>query len=256
MGASLPSLPGMADCAGERDMPRACRPLKKTRGGFLETLVDADACGFNTHCDCSDASFGDKRQRCQNTSRREALIQELFVAHDLNKNGLLEELELIQLNKKIVMLHLGKDFDKDAVKAKYQDIFRRNFNVHGEPVNFVVFRNYMHKVLNGIDSDVAAQEMMLEQWLAEAQVARVLFHQPSVTSVSDLPFLSSISFNKDDLPKPASPGRVSVDTTSTEASSNSMPAVVPSQPAVRCTSFVHVGPPTEAEKLAFINACC
>mmetsp|Transcript_98587 Transcript_98587/g.234839 ORF Transcript_98587/g.234839 Transcript_98587/m.234839 type:complete len:254 (+) Transcript_98587:81-842(+) len=245
----------IADCVGENELPKARRlPPSKLRGGFMQSILDSDACGFHSRCDCAEASFSGERQKYRmNKPRRDSLLEELFAAHDLNKNGLLEELELIQLNKKIVLLHYGRNADLDAVKSKYQDIFRRNLSTTGEPVNFPVFRDYLHQVLNSIDPDPTAQEMILEQWLAEAQAARLMFHMPSVMSVSDLPFLSTISFDQDDLEyKPSS--RRSVDTASTTASV-SMP--VTSTAPIRCTSFVHAGPPTEDEK-AYFRAwtCC
>ncbi|CAE7856748.1 CKL4 [Symbiodinium microadriaticum] len=253
--AAMGGVTSIADCVGENELPKARRlPPSKLRGGFMQSILDSDACGFHSRCDCAEASFSGERQKYRmNKPRRDSLLEELFAAHDLNKNGLLEELELIQLNKKIVLLHYGRNADLDAVKSKYQDIFRRNLSTTGEPVNFPVFRDYLHQVLNSIDPDPTAQEMILEQWLAEAQAARLMFHMPSVMSVSDLPFLSTISFDQDDLEyKPSS--RRSVDTASTTASV-SMP--VTSTAPIRCTSFVHAGPPTEDEK-AYFRAwtCC
>ncbi|CAE7574239.1 CK1, partial [Symbiodinium natans] len=153
----------IADCVGERELPKARRfPPSKLRGGFVESILESDACGFNTRCDCAEASFSDERQKYRSTkTRRDALLEELFAAHDLNKNGLLEELELIQLNKKIVLLHYGRNADMEAVKKKYQDIFRRNLSATGEPINFPIFRDYIHQVLNSIDPDPTAQEMIL-----------------------------------------------------------------------------------------------
>mmetsp|Transcript_64671 Transcript_64671/g.152014 ORF Transcript_64671/g.152014 Transcript_64671/m.152014 type:complete len:177 (+) Transcript_64671:46-576(+) len=168
---------------------------------------------------CDTCGFSDARRRRQNTWRRDALMEELFAAHDLNKNGLLEEMELVQLNKKVALLH-RQSADKSEVEKEYKELFRTNFNANGDPVGFLVFHEYMLQVLNGVDRDVDAQEMMLEQMMWEAQAARALFHEPSAQSAADLPFLSTISFNKDEEDvKSPSRGRVSVQTTSTEASS-------------------------------------
>jgi len=224
----------MVDCVSDEPGEPCKARLAASRdlsGNFLDRLLDTDACGLYKRC--AEASFGN-RKRNMLQSRLDALLQELFNAHDLNKNGLLEELELIQLNKKIVLLHYGKNADMEAVKEKYQDLFRRRLNSTGDPVPFNVFKAYMMEVLSEIDPDPNAQEMMLEQWLAEAQAARVMFHMPSAASVSDLPFLSTISFDMEDLP---SPSRTSIETMSTTASTLFVPAR-----NVRCESFVQVGP--------------
>ncbi|CAK9022882.1 unnamed protein product [Durusdinium trenchii] len=191
--------PGEEDCKGKQLQPKGL--------GVLEQLFDADACGLYKRC--AEASFGERKKAILQT-RLDGLLQDLFSAHDLNKNGLLEELELIQLNKKIVLLHQGRNADMDAVKEKYQDLFRRKLDAAGKAVPFSVFKAYMLQVLADVDPDPCAQEMMLEQWIVEAQAARVMFHMPSVTSVTDLPFLSTISFDKDDLPASPSPSNVRV----------------------------------------------
>lgn len=230
------AVPSLVDCVSDGDdEPCKARRLsgRHMQGtSVLDRLFDSDACGLYKRC--AEASFGDRKKALVHT-RLDDLLQELFSAHDLNKNGLLEEIELIQLNKKIVVLHYGKDADMEAVKEKYQDLFRRRLSPSGDAVPFSVFKTYMLQVLSEVDPDPNAQEMMLEQWIAEAQAARIMFHMPSVTSVTDLPFLSTISFDKDDLP---SPSRTSVETVSTTASTLFQPAAR----NVRCESFVQVGP--------------
>ncbi|CAJ1333947.1 unnamed protein product [Effrenium voratum] len=229
------AIASVTDCVGDGE-PKARKLNNKhlQQGGLLDRLFDTDSCGLYKNCE-------GERNRSILSSRLLGLLEELFSAHDLNKNGLLEELELIQLNKKIVLLHHGRNADMEAVKAKYQDLFRRKLNAQGDAVPFSIFKAYMSQVLVEVDPDPAAQEMMLEQWLAEAQAARALFHMPSITSVTDLPFLSTISFDKDDLPAAS---RASIDTAST--------AATPRKEArnVRCESFVQVGPPPSE------NFCC
>ncbi|CAJ1434562.1 unnamed protein product [Effrenium voratum] len=202
------AIASVTDCVGDGE-PKARKLNNKhlQQGGLLDRLFDTDSCGLYKNCE-------GERNRSILSSRLLGLLEELFAAHDLNKNGLLEELELIQLNKKIVLLHHGRNADMEAVKAKYQDLFRRKLNAQGDAVPFSIFKAYMSQVLVEVDPDPAAQEMMLEQWLAEAQAARALFHMPSITSVTDLPFLSTISFDKDDLPAAS---RASIDTASTAA---------------------------------------
>jgi len=122
----------------------------------------------------------------------EVLAQELFRLHDLNNDGLLSEVELIKLNEKIAMLHYGKDADRAEVKRKYQELFRSKLSADGQPVPFEVFRRYLAELLNSLDPDVAAQEMILEQFVAEARSGRAAFRCHSMESVTDAPFLAKL----------------------------------------------------------------
>lgn len=122
----------------------------------------------------------------------ESLLAELFQLHDLNGNGLMEEEELVQLNVKIAMLHHGRDIDAQAVKAQYRHLFREQFDPHGKPVAYAVFRTYMLRVLAELDRDPQAQEMIMEQFVAEAASGRAMFSAPSFASVSDLAIFTNI----------------------------------------------------------------
>lgn len=117
------------------------------------------------------------------------LILQLFRLQDLNGNGYLEEDELVQLNKKIAMLHSGKFIDKAAIKEKFVSMFRDRLDPEGNPVPASTFRNYIVELLHTIDKNPEAQQMILEQWVAEAELARGSFREPSMESISDLPFL-------------------------------------------------------------------
>jgi len=145
--------------------------------------------------------------------RLEELTWELFRLHDLNGDDLLEESELITLNEKIAILHHGKDTDTAEVRCKYRDLFRAKFDPEGRPVPYPVFRTYAKELLNGLDTDPEAQEMILEQFVAEARSGRQAFdmdvlsafeakshcptldniHGPSVSGESWLPERESIS---------------------------------------------------------------
>lgn len=132
-----------------------------------------------------------------NKRNLEELMENLFRIHDLNKNGVLEEAELIQLNKKIAVLHSGKDVDKAAVTEKYQNLFRSQFDPTGQPVSYHVFAKYMHQLLDDMEPrDVRAQIMIMEQFICEANVARKFFRIPSLESKLDAPFIRYISFDE------------------------------------------------------------
>jgi len=148
-------------------------------------------------------SAADQQQlKMQRQQRIEELLLQLFKLHDLKADGVLEEGELVKLNEKVAMLHYGKDTDKSAVRTKYKELFRKKFDPDGHPAPFCVFRNYMVEVLNDIDTDPRAQEMMLEQFCAEAESAREAFQFQSFQSASDAPFMpqrsrSQLSDSKD-----------------------------------------------------------
>jgi len=119
-------------------------------------------------------------------------MTELFCLQDLNGNGLLEEEELIKLNEKIAMLHYGRDTDRQIVKDKYRDVFRNGLSADGEAVSYDTFRTYMSDVLDKTDSDKPSQEMILEQFVAEARDGREAFRSVSLASASDAPWLPTL----------------------------------------------------------------
>jgi hypothetical protein len=134
------------------------------------------------------------KQAEAHTSSIEGLLKELFTLHDLKGNGVLEEQELVKLNTKIAMLHYGRDTDKQAVKTKFQQLFRTKLDQTGQPVPYSVFHTYMQRFLNELDSNLCAQEMILEQFIAEAQSGRMAFYTcASFESLSDEPFLPRLS---------------------------------------------------------------
>lgn len=131
----------------------------------------------------SPACFGREREE------REELMHELFRLHDLNGDGVLEELELIQLNKKIAVLHHGDGVDKTEVSAQFSQLFRSKLDPSGRPVPYDVFRRYMFDTLRELDRNRMAQTMILEQFVAEAESAQRVFRSMSMYSASDEPLL-------------------------------------------------------------------
>lgn len=125
----------------------------------------------------------------------EELMQEFFRKHDLNGNGVLEELELVKLNEKIQLLNadqdLGKD-DKRSIREKYTTLFREKLDRHGEPVVYPIFREYILEVLDSTDADEVAQVSILEHWIAVADSARSAFLCSSLASETDAPFLQGL----------------------------------------------------------------
>jgi len=145
-------------------------------------------------CGCPQLKL---RQQDPAAARISEMIDTLFRLHDLNENGVLEEEELVQLNKKVAIMHHGKGVDTDQVREKYHALFRNELDATGEPVGVEKFRDYTLRVLRAIDSDASAQQMILEQWIAEAALGRASFAVPSFHSFSDLPFLLARSFSQD-----------------------------------------------------------
>jgi len=125
----------------------------------------------------------------------EELLHQLFVLQDLDKNGMLEERELVLLNRNIAISHYGPDVDEEELTAKYQNLFRTRLacNDEQQAVPYARFRCYMLDVLKELDSDSMAQKMIVEQFIAEATLGRRLFHALPLRSDSDISFLSKIS---------------------------------------------------------------
>lgn len=107
--------------------------------------------------------------------RAERLMRKLFRLHDLNGNGLLEEVELVKLNEKVAMLHSGADTDRAGVRQRYSNVFRDNLNREGKPVTYTVFREYMFKILDGLDPDMPTQAMIIDHLIAEADLALMTY---------------------------------------------------------------------------------
>jgi len=150
-----------------------------------QNLCLSHACGcFNAEVEQLPARDRRWRKRCEadktaGPTNKNAVLQnidiltrELFRIHDLNGNGLLEESELIDLNEKIAMLHHGSEINTGEVRRKYQDLFRTKMDPQGCAVAFNKFQEYAQELLDGLDADPEAQEMMLEQFVAEALSGR------------------------------------------------------------------------------------
>lgn len=130
-------------------------------------------------CDIEDASrlisSAAAGERLAGTSQLEGLIRELFRLHDLNSNGVLEEVELIKINKMICEIHYGPGNKAGAaVEAKYRTLFREHLDPDGQPVPYERFRDYILHLVRQYDKYEEAQAMIVEQWIAEAQTARML----------------------------------------------------------------------------------
>lgn len=123
----------------------------------------------------------------------EDLLRRLFYLQDLKGDDLLEEQELMKLNEKLAMLHYGKDINRHAVKDKYSELFRSKLDPDGRPVGYDKFRAYMLTVLDDMDPDETSQEMMVEHFVEEAQLARRAFFQASLASESDWAYMPRLS---------------------------------------------------------------
>lgn len=125
----------------------------------------------------------------------EGLLHQLFVLQDLDKNGMLEERELVELNRHIAVAHYGPDVDEEELTARYQTLFRTRLACDDEQqaVPYARFRCYMLDVLNQLDSDCMAQKMIVEQFIAEASLGCQLVHASEHRSDTEISFLSKIS---------------------------------------------------------------
>ena len=161
--------------------------------GALNAVIAQMVCPIDEVRRLPPPPRGYVQQQDRRNQRLEELMQELFRLHDLNRNGVLEENELVQLNTKIKLLHHGHSADRQAVKDEYRALFREHLDPEGRPVCYQVFRRYMFHVLDNLDKQPAAQEMILEHFLEEAKCAHAVFHLPSFASASDMALLSQLS---------------------------------------------------------------
>lgn len=150
------------------------------------------------------SASGPPEPRTSSQDKVELLLQELFRLHDLKANGVLEEGELIKMNEKVSLLHYGKEgTDKAAIHEKYRGIFRKQLSPDGKPVPFAKFGKYMKEVLDELDTNPDAQIMMLEQFCAEAELARDTFRFPSLVSESDYPYMQHSSSSSSSAARPS-----------------------------------------------------
>merc|ERR1711972_341515 len=64
--------------------------------------------------------------------------------------------------------------DVENVQRKFSGLFREKLDPEGRPVPYAKFRTYMLEMLDEIDRNEVAQEMLVEQFLAEARLARTV----------------------------------------------------------------------------------
>lgn len=148
--------------------------------------VGCDWCGDGPSEHSSGSPSGKKRAKgSQPGPQLEHLLHELFRAHDLNGDNMLDENELIKLNEAVAEVHDAED--GETVRKKYSVLFREKLDPEGNPVPYAKFRAYMLDMLDEIDRHENAQEMMVEQFLAEARLAR--------TVVTGAPLLSDRPLN-------------------------------------------------------------
>ncbi|CAE7938787.1 unnamed protein product [Symbiodinium sp. KB8] len=130
---------------------------------FTHRLEDSLKRSMRTRRWISDDGTGEELDR---------LSRELFLLQDLDGDGLLGEDELVQINLTIAVLHHGDGADLVKVEDAYRAMFREKLNPDGQAIQFGCFRKHLRGVLNTLDTDVLAQKMILEQFVAEAAVAR------------------------------------------------------------------------------------
>lgn len=166
----------------------AARGISLEGGG--SSLASWIASGYNTD---NIAMLSASREE---DASFEGMLQELFRLHDLNGDGTVTETELVKLNQKIAQMHHGKDCDKDAVRQKFSAIFRRNLDANGRPVGYASFREHTVKMLRDFDPSQPAQEMILEQFITEARLARAAFHHSAFASFTDAEFLPHLQADR------------------------------------------------------------
>lgn len=77
----------------------------------------------------------------------------------------------MKLNEKIALLHGRTDAECACVRKRFSKIFRAELDPHGQPVTYARFRRYMFRMLDATDPDEPTQAMILDQFIAEADLA-------------------------------------------------------------------------------------
>jgi len=153
----------------------ACHREASDAFGWPDTASESSAGKKHRAKDMSGKDLDQAKTRVH----MEKLIQELFDLHDLNGDGMLQMNELVKLNEKIALLHHGL-VDPREVRSRYENLFLTKLDPDGRPVTFPKFREYVQEMLDGQDKDVEAQEMILEQFVVEAQCGRQVHTQDLV----------------------------------------------------------------------------
>lgn len=188
MGALPASCQSVPSCAWKTEAPVEFLDLEQMPA--LSSSMRHD-CQMQFQRLRSSGWLADHEQRMRD------LLVDLFRLHDLDGNGVLQEDELISLNEQIAVLHHGDGADLEHVREKYRELFRSALAPEGEPVSCEAFCKYTRSVLDDLDSDPAAQEMILEQWSVEAQTCRELFPPRLGTEGHDTPCLKSLLSESD-----------------------------------------------------------
>jgi len=102
--------------------------------------------------------------------RLEALIRQLFNLQDLNADGLIQESEL---RHSIASLRQGQAVNSAlSMRTAGRALFLNRLDAYGRPVPYPTFRKYVLQILQELDPDEAAQEIILDQFVAEANMSR------------------------------------------------------------------------------------
>jgi len=106
------------------------------------------------------------------SQRIEALMRQLFNLQDVNADGVIEEADLVRLNDRIARLLHGKGAPATAFMTTGRALFRERLDAFGRPVPYATFRKYVLQILQELDPKEVAQDLILEQFVAEANLVR------------------------------------------------------------------------------------
>lgn len=168
--------------------------------GSGSMIAWAIGCGGQPCCEAIDTDYEyPGLASAERGPQLEQLLERLFRLQDLAGDGLLDEMELVKLNEKVAMLHYGREANNEDVSIRYKKLFREKLDPDGNPIPYEVFRKYMLGVLDELDPDETAQEMIIEQFIAEARLARRMFYSAAMKSEGDTPFRLQMEADPDEL---------------------------------------------------------
>jgi hypothetical protein len=97
------------------------------------------------------------------------MLEELFRLLDVNATGALEEDELARLRAKVSVLRRGAG---EAVCTAMRAAEEWGIPVGGQAMSYNAFREYVLHILDIVEPDVSAQEMILQQFVRSSRQAR------------------------------------------------------------------------------------
>eukprot|EP00913_Durusdinium_trenchii_P027232 g25550.t1 len=115
------------------------------------------------------------------------------IQEELGEPCFTAQAELLKLNEKIAILHGA---DVAAAQRRFSQIFRSELDPEGRPITFSRFRRYMFRMLDSMDPDEPTQAMIMDQFIAEADLAIATFPKSLKVNAGFMRVQPPVGFDK------------------------------------------------------------